>query len=45
MHEGRARLECKGGGGGVPAGDTAPTMVTEPVRLGLPRHCTLPARS
>lgn len=28
-----------------PGGDTAPTMVTEPSRLGPPRHCTRPARS
>ncbi len=28
-----------------PGGDTAPTMVTEPSRLGPPRHTTRPARS
>ena len=28
-----------------PGGDTAPTTVTVPSRLGLPRHCTRPARS
>ena len=28
-----------------PGGETAPTMVTLPSRLGLPRHDTLPARS
>ena len=28
-----------------PGGDTAPTTVTEPSRLGPPRHRTRPARS
>ena len=28
-----------------PGGDTAPTMVTLPSRLGPPRHTTRPARS
>merc|ERR1712187_472254 len=28
-----------------PGGDTAPTIVMEPSRAGLPRHCTRPLRS
>lgn len=28
-----------------PGGDTAPTMLTDPSRSGLPKHFTRPARS
>ena len=42
---GRQVAEVTGSEKSPPGGETAPTMVTEPSRLGPPRHWTRPARS